>query len=151
VALALELARRGHDVQIAAPVQFEAMIAGRGLGFAPLPGEFLDLMATPEGKAATVHQGGAGTTAASLRAGKPAAICPFFGDQPLWGRRVAALGVGPQPLDRKALSSESLATAIMAMDDPQMRRRSAALGALIQEENGVTAAAGFIETKAVLR
>jgi UDP:flavonoid glycosyltransferase YjiC (YdhE family) len=37
------------------------------------------------------------------------------------------------------------------MDDPQMRRRSAALGALIQEENGVAAAAGFIETKAMLR
>jgi sterol 3beta-glucosyltransferase len=100
---------------------------------------------------ATVHHGGAGTTAASLRAGKPAAICPFFGDQPFWGRRVAALGVGPQPLDRKGLSSGSLATAIMAMDDPQMRRRSAALGALIQEENGVAAAAGFIETKALLR
>ena len=38
---------------------------------------------------AVVHHGGAGTTAAGLRAGKPTVICPFFGDQPFWGRRVA--------------------------------------------------------------
>jgi sterol 3beta-glucosyltransferase len=31
--------------------------------------------------AAVVHHGGAGTTAAGLRAGNPTFICPFFGDQ----------------------------------------------------------------------
>ncbi|MCA9995114.1 MAG: glycosyltransferase family 1 protein, partial [Anaerolineales bacterium] len=41
---------------------------------------------------AVIHHGGAGTTAAGLRAGKPTVICPFFGDQPFWGQRVAALG-----------------------------------------------------------
>ena len=44
--------------------------------------------------AAVVHHGGAGTTAAGLRAGRPTVICPFFGDQPFWGRRVHELGVG---------------------------------------------------------
>jgi UDP:flavonoid glycosyltransferase YjiC (YdhE family) len=39
---------------------------------------------------ATVHHGGAGTTAASLRAGIPSIVCPFFGDQPFWARRFAA-------------------------------------------------------------
>ena len=34
--------------------------------------------------AAVVHHGGAGTTAAGLRAGKPTMICPFFGDQHFW-------------------------------------------------------------------
>jgi UDP:flavonoid glycosyltransferase YjiC (YdhE family) len=29
-----------------------------------------------------VHHGGAGTTAAGLRAGKPTVVVPFFGDQP---------------------------------------------------------------------
>src|SRR5690606_7322177 len=47
-----------------------------------------------------LHHGGAGTTGASLRAGLPTIVCPYFGDQPFWGRRVADLGAGPQPLDR---------------------------------------------------
>lgn len=96
---------------------------------------------------AVIHHGGAGTTAASLRAGKPTAICPFFGDQPFWGRRIANLGVGPTPLDRKALSVESIAAAIASMDDPQMRERAAALGAAIRQENGIAAAVKFIEDR----
>jgi UDP:flavonoid glycosyltransferase YjiC (YdhE family) len=98
---------------------------------------------------ATVHHGGAGTTAASLRAGKPTAVCPFFGDQPFWGRRVMELGVGPRPLNRKSLTAEGLAAAIVAMDDPNMRGRSAALGAAIRRENGVAAAVEFIEGRMV--
>jgi UDP:flavonoid glycosyltransferase YjiC (YdhE family) len=50
---------------------------------------------------AAVHHGGAGTTAASLRAGLPTQIVPFFGDQPFWGRRIATLGAGPPPVDLK--------------------------------------------------
>ncbi|HBP28031.1 MAG: glycosyltransferase [Advenella sp.] len=96
---------------------------------------------------ATIHHGGAGTTGASLRAGKPTTICPFFGDQPFWGRRVADLGVGPTPLDRKALSVDSVAAAIAAMDDPQMRERAAALGAAIGQENGIAAAVKFVEER----
>lgn len=99
--------------------------------------------------AATVHHGGAGTTAASLRAGKPTAICPFFGDQPFWGRRIAELGVGPHALNRKTLSSESLAVAIAAMDDPQMRHRASSLGDAIRREDGVTAAVTFIESRVI--
>jgi UDP:flavonoid glycosyltransferase YjiC (YdhE family) len=95
--------------------------------------------------AATVHHGGAGTTGASLRAGRPAAICPFIGDQPFWGRRVAALGAGPRPLDRDALTAEGLAAAIRAMDEPGMRGRAAALGEAIRAERGMLAAARFIE------
>lgn len=96
--------------------------------------------------AATVHHGGAGTTAASLRAGKPMAICPFLGDQPFWARRIVQLGVGPPPLNRKTLSSESLAAALMAMDDTQMRLRAAALGEHVRKEDGVTTAIRFIES-----
>ncbi len=95
--------------------------------------------------AATIHHGGAGTTAAALRAGRPTVVCPFFGDQPFWGRRVAELGVGPDPLDPKALTVESLAAAIMAMDDLSMRSRAAALGTAIRKEDGVAAAVDFIE------
>jgi sterol 3beta-glucosyltransferase len=43
---------------------------------------------------AAVHHGGAGTTGASLRAGVPTIIKPFFGDQFFFGSRVEDLGVG---------------------------------------------------------
>ncbi|MEP7240761.1 MAG: glycosyltransferase [Devosia sp.] len=96
---------------------------------------------------ATVHHGGAGTTGASLRAGVPTTIMPFFGDQPFWARRVATLGVGPAPLDRRRLSAESVATALVAMDDPQMRARAKAIGTGIREEDGVGAACDFLEAR----
>jgi len=43
---------------------------------------------------AAAHHGGAGTTGASLRAGIPTIIKPFFGDQFFFGQRVEDLGVG---------------------------------------------------------
>ena len=48
--------------------------------------------------AAVVHHGGAGSTAAGIRAGRPTLVVPFLGDQPFWGARVHALGIGPAPL-----------------------------------------------------
>jgi UDP:flavonoid glycosyltransferase YjiC (YdhE family) len=96
---------------------------------------------------AVIHHGGAGTTAAALRAGKPMNICPFFGDQPFWARRITDLGVGLS-LDRRALTVESLTDAIAAMDDPLMRRQADAVGARIRDENGVATAVGFIEAVA---
>jgi sterol 3beta-glucosyltransferase len=94
---------------------------------------------------AIIHHGGAGTTAAALRAGKPTVACPFFGDQPFWGRRIARLGVGPPPLDRKTLSAAKLAQAIMDMDDTGMRTRAAELGGEVRAEVGVGSAVAFIE------
>ena len=82
---------------------------------------------------------------AALRAGKPTVACPFFGDQPFWGRRIARLGVGPAPLDRKTLSAATLAQAIMDMDDARMRKRAVDLGAAIRAEDGVGAAVAFVE------
>src|SRR5258708_27730457 len=35
---------------------------------------------------AAVHHGGAGTTAAAVRAGIPSLIVPSYGDQPFWAR-----------------------------------------------------------------
>ena len=43
---------------------------------------------------AAAHHGGAGTTGASLRAGIPTIVKPFFGDQFFFGSRVEDLGVG---------------------------------------------------------
>jgi UDP:flavonoid glycosyltransferase YjiC (YdhE family) len=91
--------------------------------------------------AAVVHHGGVGTTAAGLRAGVPSILVPFFGDQPFWGQRVAALGVGPQPIPRKQLSADRLAQAIrIAVTDSTMQQRAAELGKKIQAEDGVARA-----------
>ena len=91
--------------------------------------------------AAVVHHGGAGTTAAGLRAGRPTVICPFFGDQPFWGRRVRDLGVGPSPIPQRRLTADGLAKAIQAaVDDPQIRSRADALGRAVRAEDGVATA-----------
>ena len=97
--------------------------------------------------AATIHHGGAGTTAASLRAGKPMTISPFFGDQPFWARRMQELGVAPAALDRKTFSVGRLVSAIEAMDTNEMRDRAAALGAVIRNEDGCSRAVRFIEQR----
>lgn len=96
--------------------------------------------------AAVVHHGGAGTTGAALRAGKPSVVCPLVGDQPFWGRRVAALGVGPSPLSRRKLTVETLVNAIgQAVADQGIRQRAAALGAIIRAEDGVGKAIALID------
>lgn len=96
--------------------------------------------------AAVVHHGGAGTTAAGLRAGIPTIVIPFFGDQPFWGQRVAALGVGTAPIPRKELTAERLAEAIhKAVSDRTMRQRAANLGAKIQAEDGVANAVAVVQ------
>jgi sterol 3beta-glucosyltransferase len=95
---------------------------------------------------AVVHHGGAGTTAAGLRAGVPSIVVPFHGDQPFWGRCVAGLGVGPAPLPRRKLTSEKLAEALKtAHHDESMRQRAAELGARIRSENGVANAVALIQ------
>jgi UDP:flavonoid glycosyltransferase YjiC (YdhE family) len=96
--------------------------------------------------AAVVHHGGAGTTAEGLRAGKPTVIVPFMVDQPFWGQRVQALGVGPAPLAQRKLRTESLADAIVrAVADPAIAQRAAALGARLRAEDGVNNAEALVE------
>jgi UDP:flavonoid glycosyltransferase YjiC (YdhE family) len=91
--------------------------------------------------AAIVHHGGAGTTAAGLRAGRPTVVCPFIPDQFFWGRRVAELGAGPRPIAQRTLTAERLASALdTACSDPMISARAADLGTLISAETGVDAA-----------
>jgi len=95
---------------------------------------------------AVVHHGGAGTTAAGLRAGVPTVIVPFLGDQPFWGRFVEKIGVGTAPIASKKLTVDVLATRIeRAVTDKAMRKKAAGLGAKIQAEDGVARAVQFIE------
>jgi sterol 3beta-glucosyltransferase len=96
--------------------------------------------------AAVVHHGGAGTTAAGLRAGRPTLVVPTFGDQPFWGARVAALGAGPRPIPARRLTAARLADAIaLIARDAGMRRGAEALGASMSAERGVDRAVAEIE------
>ena len=96
--------------------------------------------------AALVHHGGAGTTSMGLRAGVPAIVTPFMGDQPFWGRRVYELGVGPQPIPRRHLTVDRLAGSIRAaVSDISMQEKAARLGERIRAENGVARAVAVIE------
>ena len=86
---------------------------------------------------AVVHHGGAGTTAESLRAGVPTVIVPFVFDQPFWGARIKALGLGPEPIPQKNLTADRLANAIkMAVTDSNMKQRTYSYGATIRAESG---------------
>lgn len=97
---------------------------------------------------AVVHHGGAGTTAAGLRAGKPTLVIPFGGDQPFWGTRVRNLGCGPKPIKRDNLSVEKLAKAITDLTTTAAYKVAAEeLGARLQQENGVVTAADMIENE----
>ena len=95
--------------------------------------------------AAVVHHGGAGTTAAGLRAGIPSVIVPFAADQPFWGKRVADLGVGTSPIYRKDLTVENLAAAIkIATSDEKIKAAASKLGEKIRSEDGVARAVEII-------
>ena len=97
--------------------------------------------------AAVVHHGGAGTTGAALRAGVPAIVVPFTMDQPFWGSRVAALGVGPTPIPRKRLTEARLADALrQTLADEGMKARAAELGERIRAEDGIAAAVAHFGT-----
>ena len=86
---------------------------------------------------AVCHHGGAGTTAAGLRAGLPTVVVPFFGDQFFWGQTVAAAGAGPEPIPIARLDDSTLTAAFDACRRPQMRERAQALGARLRETDGV--------------
>ena len=99
--------------------------------------------------AAIVHHGGAGTSAAAVRAGVPSVVVPFFGDQPFWAHRLLQLGVSPAPIPKSSLTVDRLAAAIaMAVSDETMRQRVKAIGNQIRAENGVQqAVAAFHQLK----
>ena len=87
--------------------------------------------------AGVVHHGGAGTTAAALRAGVPQAVVAHIGDQPYWGRRVWELGVAARPVRRHELSVEWLTEVLRGFARGESAERAAVVGAAIRAEDGV--------------
>lgn len=83
---------------------------------------------------AACHHGGAGTTGASLRAGIPTIIKPFFGDQAFWAERVESLGVGA---GIHKLTREALAAALVdATTNDRQIAKAKAIGEAIRKVRG---------------
>ncbi len=94
---------------------------------------------------ALVHHGGAGTTAAGLRAGVPTIVVPLAVDQFFWGRRIAELGVGTRPIPQPTLTENRLRDAlIQATSDSTMQKHARLLAERIAKEDGVARAVELI-------
>ncbi|WP_280340260.1 glycosyltransferase [Nocardia neocaledoniensis] len=72
---------------------------------------------------AAVHHGGAGTTAAALRAGVPQVICAVQADQPYWGQALRRRGLAATTPAR-TLTAARLASLLDRVTTPEVRRRS---------------------------
>jgi sterol 3beta-glucosyltransferase len=95
-----------------------------------------------------IHHGGAGTTGAGLRAGIPNIVIPHGIDQTFWGRRVAAIGAGPAPVDIGKLSVDSLISALVQANGAALRHRADEIGCLTRAEDGVGEAVRIIQEHA---
>jgi rhamnosyltransferase subunit B len=94
---------------------------------------------------AIVHQGGIGTTAQALRAGRPMLVVPWSHDQPDNAERVRRLGLG-RPIPRNRYYAPRVANEIRALlIDGSYQERAHEIGARIAAEDGVTNACTVIE------
>ncbi|PGG97876.1 hypothetical protein AJ79_09048 [Helicocarpus griseus UAMH5409] len=109
----------------------------------PLPPEIHQIKSAPHDWLfsqidAAAHHGGAGTTGASLRAGIPTIIKPFFGDQFFFGTRVEDLGVG---ICMRKLNVSVFSRALWeATHSERIISKARSLGEQIRKEDGVATA-----------
>lgn len=96
---------------------------------------------------AIVHQGGIGTTAQALRAGKPMLIVPYSHDQPNNAYRAERLGVA-RVVEREHYTAEHVAIELQKLlTNPDYARRASEISCKIQAENGVKKACDLIEAR----
>lgn len=87
-----------------------------------------------------VHQGGVGTTAQCLRAGRPMLIMPYSHDQPDNARRMKRLGVA-RAIQRASYKPWRVARGIRAMlADPEYEQKAQSAARELAQEDGVKTA-----------
>ena len=92
-----------------------------------------------------VHQGGVGTTAQALRAGRPMLVVPFAHDQFDNAARVVRLGVA-RTLPRSRCQIARLASELAALaDNPRHAQVAEKVGAQVRAEEGAARACETIE------
>jgi rhamnosyltransferase subunit B len=89
--------------------------------------------------AAIIHQGGVGTTAQCLRAGKPMLIMPYSHDQPDNARRMRRLKVA-KSLSRDKFRPAKVAAQLRKLIDGPYAQRADAIAAQLKNEDGVQTA-----------
>jgi len=95
--------------------------------------------------AMVVHQGGVGTTAQCLRAGKPMLIMPFSHDQPDNGRRMQRLKVA-RVIQRGNYTPVRVARKLKAMlAEPLYARRAEMVARRLEQEDGLKSACDALE------
>lgn len=96
---------------------------------------------------AIVHQGGVGTTAQALRAGRPTLVMPYSHDQPDNAARVERLGTS-RTISRKQYSASRVAKELRELlDNPSYTAKAAEIGRIVQAEDGVGVACDAIENQ----
>ncbi len=97
---------------------------------------------------AAVHHGGAGTTAAAMRAGVPSLILWLWLDQPVWGAGVQQLKIGTA--QRFAdVNQESLTAGLRWILTPEYLARAGNIAAeMISPQESASSAADFVEAAA---
>jgi UDP:flavonoid glycosyltransferase YjiC (YdhE family) len=94
---------------------------------------------------AVVHHGGAGTTAAGMRAGVPTLVLWVTADQPLWAAQVKRLGVG-SARRFAGTTKDSLVASLRRVLTPQHAARARAVAAQMTEPGeSVNASADLLE------
>lgn len=87
-----------------------------------------------------IHHGGAGTTHAAARAGKPAVVIPFTGDQAFWAHRLAELGVAADARTMTKLTRQQFARRFAEAENGMMAQRAEALSRSMLTEDGIESA-----------
>lgn len=87
--------------------------------------------------AGTIHHGGAGTTWAAVRAGRPSVAVPFGVDQPYHAARVHALGLGPAPVSIHDVTPSRLAHLLTDLTSGRYADRAATVGRRARSEDGI--------------
>ena len=92
-----------------------------------------------------VHQGGVGTTAQCLNAGKPMLIMPYSHDQPDNARRMKRLGVA-KVIQKADYTPEKVTRKVQAIfDDPHFAQDAKAVAEQLSAEDGVKTACDALE------
>jgi len=95
-----------------------------------------------------IHHGGAGTSQAALRAGKPSIVVAHTAEQELWGRELKRLGVASTPILRKRTTASRIAAAInLVARSEHIAEKARSLGIIAAQEDGVATAVRLINDK----
>jgi UDP:flavonoid glycosyltransferase YjiC (YdhE family) len=98
-----------------------------------------------------VHQGGVGTTAQAMQAGRPMLIMPFSHDQPDNARRMQRLGVA-EVIGRGEYSAARAAALIRRIaGSAALARRAAEVGESVRREQGLATVCAALESLAAGR